>query len=163
MNPESQDSAGDRLPVNDPLGFVKKRALEGRPALRELKMEGESFYGYVTEVNEVDGLYGRYLDISFILDETEWRFEAKGAVLKGKLGATLDPARVDVEKGILLAKVRSGDAVSVRREADQYAEKYARDYPYYDVTIVTTEHSERGALAPAPASPRALRHSPEVA
>jgi hypothetical protein len=146
---EGQGNTGpDRLPVNDPLAFVEHRAATGKPPEYKFDAVGDHLAGIVTEVEEIEGQYGTYKEISIIArDQTEHRFRAFGEVLARKC-----------------SKVKKGDVLGVRREEDGYSPEYKTEYRVYEVFIEQpSEDAPRGALAPSPTSARALRHSPEIA
>jgi hypothetical protein len=136
-----------RLAVNDPLAFVEHRAAVGKPELFKFDSVGDSLAGMITEIERIEGTYGPYREISVIRrDQTECRFEAFGAVLSSRC-----------------ERAKVGDAIAVRRGEDGYSPEYKKPYPVFEVTIVSPEQDQRGALDPAPISAaRALSRSPEV-
>ena len=121
---EAQSNTADlvALAVRDPLAFVEHRAEHGLPPVFEFDEVGDSIAGFVTDVEVVDGQFGRYQIVSIVRrDGTESRIKALGAVLSSRL-----------------AGVSVGDAVAIRRVEDAISKEFGSRYKVFEVSLVNS-------------------------
>jgi hypothetical protein len=129
----NEDDGHDRLQVHDPLSFVEHRAAAGKPPMFKFDSVGDNVAGIATEVESVDGAFGRFDVISIIRrDGSECQVQATGAVLSRRLAA-----------------VNVGDVLGIRRIDDGFSPEFQKPYPNFEVTVVAAGGEQYGRSAGA--------------